>query len=63
MATNRSESLEFDMNNQLGVEGHEENTTQSENTSADETSRAVGQSLAPREMNFQLLLEFIKQQK
>ena len=62
MATNHSESLEFDVNNQLGVEGLEENTTQSDNTNADETNRAGGQSLAPREMNFQLLLEFIKQQ-
>ena len=52
------------MNNQLGVvEGLDENTTQSDNTSADETeSRAGGQTSEPREMNFQMLVEFIRQQ-
>ena len=63
MAAKTPESQEFDVNNQLGVEGLEEDTIPSDNTSAEDAeTRAGGQRSQPREMNFQMLDKFIRQQ-
>ena len=64
MATNNnnSESREFDVNNELNIEGREENATPSDDVSACESEiRAGGQVSQPGEMNLQTLFEFLKQ--
>ena len=61
-----SQEQEFDINNQLGMDRSENNTVESDiNVTASEEnnqSRALGQESEPREMNFNMLMEFIKQQ-
>ena len=62
MAAN-SDSLEFEINNQLCVVESEEDTTPSNNDSAENVeNRAGGQTSGLREMNFQLLMDCIRQQ-
>ena len=62
MATNNPESQEFDINNELNIEGQEESTTPSDDVSAGESEiRAGGQMSQPGEMNLQMLFEFLKQ--
>ena len=62
MATNNSEGQEFDINNELNVEGREESTTPSDDVSAGVSEiRAGGQMSQPGEMNLQMLFEFLKQ--
>ena len=63
MADN-SNSIELEINNQLGIVGLEEDTpiTQDSSTEVDETSRARGQMSQPRENDFQMLMDFTKQQ-
>ena len=63
MATNTPESQEFDVNNQLGIEGLEEDTTPNDNTSAEDAETRAGRQMSqPREMNFQMLVKFVRQQ-
>ena len=67
MATSEnSESQEFDINNQLGVEGLDDNTVESNgsNNTNEENSRnrARGPGSESREMDIAMLMEFIKNQ-
>ena len=63
MASN-SDSVEFDVNNQLGTVNTEENTTPSEPSSVVESpeDRARGQTSKPEDVSLQMLMEFIRQQ-
>ena len=63
MASN-SDSVEFEINNQLGMVNTEEDTTPSDPNSAVESQeeRARGQASKPEEMNLQVLMDFIRQQ-
>ena len=62
MASN-SDSVEFDVNNQLGMVNTEENTTPSEPSSAVESpeNRARGQTSKPEDVSLQTLMDFIRQ--
>ena len=67
MATSdNSESQEFEVNNQLGFEGLEDNTVESDgsvNISGNNTKdRARGHESEPCKMEFAMLMEFMKQQ-
>ena len=61
---NSSESVDFEVNNQIGVVDTGEDTTPSEMNSVEnpEKERARGPAHQPREMDFQLLMDFIRQQ-
>lgn len=63
MASN-SDSVEFDVNNQLGTVNTEDNTTPSEPSSVVESpeDRARGQTSKLEEGTLQMLMEFIRQQ-
>ena len=63
MASN-SDSVEFDVNNQLGTVDMEENTTPSESSSVVESleDRARGRTLKLENGSLQILMEFIRQQ-
>ena len=62
MADN-SDSIEFEINNQLGIVGLEEDTPITQDSSTEvEMTRARGQMSQPRENEFQMLMDFIKQQ-
>ena len=57
------ESQEFEINNQLGTDGLEDNTVESDGSINISTQdRARGHESEPREMDFAMLLEFMKQQ-
>ena len=63
MASN-SDSVEFDINNQLGMVNTEDNTTPSDPNSAvgSQEERARGQASKPEDVNLQMLMDFIRQQ-
>lgn len=63
--TNNKDSMNFEINNQLGVAGSQEDNTPSDNNSVENVeveNRAGTHTSQHHEMDFQLLMDFIRQQ-
>ena len=61
--TNNSDSMDFEINNQLSVAGSQEDTTPSDNNSVENVENRAGtQTSQHREIDFQLLMDFVRHQ-